>query len=241
MNLTFIREHTRDFLLRIFSARRRQRLVRNYFFVSETLIDGGLISAGILEIYFGYKESLEQIGFIQQDAANAAALGIERFIQDIATTMKAVTKSPDIRPSKKRTDYEFELKRLFFLAPAITEASVLDTEGLIQARVSRFRAVSPLLKRDFSQSAAFKAASQGKSYFGTVYFRDNDPYLTVAVPIEPFPGEFAGVLQAEASLTDILDLVSAVKLGRGGYGYVVARSGGLVAHPRNRLLRSEER
>jgi signal transduction histidine kinase len=112
----------------------------------------------------------------------------------------------------------------------------LDTEGVIQARVSRFRAVSPLLKRDFSQSAAFKASSQGKSYFGKVYFRDNDPYLTVAVPIEPFPGEFAGVLQAEASLSDILDLVSAVKLGKAGYGYVVASSGELVAHPRSRLL-----
>ena len=236
MNLTFIRGQTRNFLLWIFSARRRQRLVRNYFFVSAILIAGGLISAGLLEIYFRYKEGLEQIGFIQQDAANSAALGIERFIQDIATTMKAVTKSPDIRASQKRTDYEFELKRLFFLAPAITEALVLDTEGVIQARVSRFRAVSPLLKRDFSQSAAFKASSQGKSYFGKVYFRDNDPYLTVAVPIEPFPGEFAGVLQAEASLSDILDLVSAVKLGKAGYGYVVASSGELVAHPRSRLL-----
>src|SRR5689334_23897065 len=224
------------FLQRIFRSGDRQRLVRSYFLISVVLITGGLISADVLEIYFRYQEGLEQIGLTQQEAAASAALKIERFVQDMAITMKAVTRSPDIRSSKKRTDYEFELKRLFFLAPAITEALVLDTDGIRRARVSRFRAVSPLLKKDFSQSAAFKSASQGKSYFGTVYFRDNDPYLTVAVPIEPFPGEFAGVLQAEASLTDILDLVSAVKLGRGGYGYVVARSGGLVAHPRNRLL-----
>jgi len=224
------------FLQRTFGSSDRQRLVRSYFFVSAILITGGLISAGLLEIYFRYKEGLEQIGFIQQDAAIGAALRIERFIQDIATTMKAVTKSPDISASKKRMDYEFELKRLFFLAPAITEALVLDTDGIMRARVSRFRAVSPLQKKDFSQSAAFKTSSQGKSYFGPVSFRDNDPYLTVAVPIEPFPGEFAGVLQAEASLTDILDLVSSVKLGKAGYGYVVARSGELVAHPRSRLL-----
>ena len=50
MNLTFIRGQTRNFLLWIFSARRRQRLVRNYFFVSAILIAGGLISAGLLEI-----------------------------------------------------------------------------------------------------------------------------------------------------------------------------------------------
>jgi signal transduction histidine kinase len=204
--------------------------------VSAILIAGGLLSAGFLEIYFRYKEGLEQIGLIQQDAATGAALRIERSVQDIATTMKAVTRSPDTRSSKKRTDYEFELKRLFFLAPAITEALVLDTDGIIRARVSRFRAVSPLQKRNLAESMPFKSSSQGKSYFGRVYFRDNDPYITVAVPIEPFPGEFAGVLQSEISLTDILDLVSAVKLGKAGYGYVVARSGELIAHPRSRLL-----
>ena len=223
-------------LQRIFGSGDRQLLIRSYFLVSALLIAGGLITADLLEIYFRYMEGVDQIGLTQQQTATGAALQIERVIQDIATTMKAVNKSPDLRSSKKRTDYEFELKRLFFLAPAITEALVLDTEGAVKARVSRFRAVTPLLKRDFSQSAAFNTSSQGKSYFGTVYFRDNDPYLTVAVPIEPFPGEFAGVLQAEASLADVLDLVSTVKLGRAGYAYVVARSGELVAHPHIRLL-----
>ena len=236
MTVNFITAQVRDFVIRSFRTRRRERLIRNYFFVSVILIASALISAGLLEIYFRYREGLEQISLMQQDAAAGAALRIERFVQDIATTMKAVTKSPDIRSSKKRIDYEFELKRLFFLAPAISEALVLDTEGAIQARVSRFRAVSPFLKRNLSQSVAFQQSSQGKSYFGTVYFRDNDPYITVAVPIEPFPGEFVGVLQAEASLTDILDLVSAVKLGNAGYAYVVARSGDLLAHPHNRLL-----
>jgi len=224
------------FLQRVFGNGERRLLVRSYFFISVLLIAGGLITADLLEIYFRYKEGMEQIGLTQQQTANGAALQIERFVQDIATTMKAVTKNPDTRLPKKRIDYEFELKRLFFLAPAITEALVLDTEGVIRARVSRFRAVSPLQKRNLSESVAFKSSSQGKSYFGTVYFRDNDPYLTVAVPIEPFPGEFAGVLQAEASLTTVLDLVSAIKLGSAGYAYVVARSGELVAHPRSRLL-----
>lgn len=234
MKLTLIRAQTRDFLIRIFSARRRERLVRSYFFISAILIAGGLISAGLLEIYFRYKEGLEQIGITQKETAAAAALRIERFVQNIASMMKAVTKSPDVTSVKRRTDYEFELKRLFFFTPAITEALVLDTEGVVKARVSRFRAVTPLLQKDLSQSVAFRQSSQGKSYFGSVYFRDNDPYLTIAVPIEPFPGEFAGVLQAEVTLTDILDLVSTVKLGWAGYAYVVARSGEIVAHPRVR-------
>ena len=48
--------------------------MRNYFFVSVILIAGGLISAGLLEIYFRYNEGLEQVGLAQQDAANGAAL-----------------------------------------------------------------------------------------------------------------------------------------------------------------------
>src|SRR5215813_2298473 len=223
--------------LQVFRRGDRRRLVRSYFLVSAILIVGGLISAGLLEIYFRYMEGLEQIGLAQQEAATRAALKIEQFIQDIATTMKAITKSADVRSQKQiPTDYEFELKRLFYLAPAITEALVLDTEGVVQVRVSRFRAASPLLKRDLSQSAAFLQSSQGKSYFGSVYFRDYDPYVTVAVPIEHIPGEFIGVLQAETSLRDVVDVVSAIKLGKTGYAYVVARSGDLVAHPQSRLM-----
>ena len=98
--------------------------------------------------------------------------------------MKAVTKSADISSPEISTEYEFELKRLLFLAPAITEALALDTDGVVQAQASRFRAVAPLLKKDLSQTAAFQRSKQGQTYFGAVYFRDSDPYVTVAVPIE---------------------------------------------------------
>ena len=74
MTLNFITAQMRDFVIRIFRTRRRERLIRNYFFVSVILIAGGLISAGLLEIYFRYKEGLEQIGLTQQDAATGGGL-----------------------------------------------------------------------------------------------------------------------------------------------------------------------
>ena len=222
--------------IRVFHSRKRERLVRNYFFVAVILIAGGLISAGLLEIYFRYIEGLEQVGSTQQDAATAAALRIERFIQDVATTMKGATKSADLSSSKISKEYEFELKRLLFLAPAITEAVALDSSGIVQAQASRFRAVSPRVSSDLSQSAAFQNTRQGNSYFGTVYFRDSDPYVVVAVPIERLAGEIIGVLHAETSLKDIFDLVSSVKLGKAGYAYVVTRSGDLIAHANSRLV-----
>jgi signal transduction histidine kinase len=223
-------------LIRMFQSRKRERLVRKYFFVSVILIAGGLISAGLLEIYFRYVEGLEQVGSTQQDVALSAAVRIERFIQDIATTMKAATKSAELSSPRISKEYEFELKRLLFLAPAITEAVALDSSGIVQAQASRFRAVSALVGTDLSESAALKETRRGNSYFGTVYFRRSDPYVTVAVPIEHLQGEITGVLQAETSLRDILDVVSSVKLGKAGYAYVVTRSGDLIAHANSRLV-----
>jgi signal transduction histidine kinase len=227
---------SRSPFIRIFRFRRHERLVRSYFFASVILIAGGLISAGVLEIYLRYMEELEQVGLAQQDAATNAALRIERFIQDVATTMTAATKSAGMSSVAISSDYEFELKRLLFLAPTITEALAVDADGVIQAQVSRFRAVSPLLRSDVSQSAAFQESKQGKYHFGTVYFRDSDPYITVSVPVERLAGEVMGVLQAEASLRDVLDVVSGLKLGRAGYAYVVTRSGDVIAHPKISLV-----
>jgi len=222
--------------IRVFHNRKRERLVRKYFVVSVILIAGGLISGGLLEIYFRYIEGLEQVGSTQQDAAVGAAVRIERFMQDIATTMKAATKSAELNSPRISKEYEFELKRLLFLAPAITEAVALDSSGIVQAQASRFRAVSASVGTDLSESTTFKETRRGNSYFGTVYFRGSDPYVNVAVPIEHLRGEITGVLQAETSLRDILDVVSSVKLGKAGYAYVVTRSGDLIAHANSRLV-----
>lgn len=210
-------------------------MVRNHFFLAVILIAGGLITAGLLEIYFRYSESLEQVHIAQQAVASRAAFEIERFIRDVATSMTAFAKSSDA-DSSATVENEFELRRLLFLAPAITEVLITDARGIVKAQVSRFRSVAHLLKKDLSQSAAFQRSRQGQPYFGAVYFRDADPYLTVAVPIEPYPGEVVGVLQAETSLRDILDVVSGARFGAAGYRYVVTRSGELIAHSNINLV-----
>ena len=67
---------------------------------------------------------MEQLAFQQREAANVAALKIQTFIHDIETAMKAATKYQNTAREEIPTEYEFELKKLFYLAPAITEAAV---------------------------------------------------------------------------------------------------------------------
>ena len=203
------------------------RLLRHYFLISVILVAGGLVASGLLEIFFRYRESKEHLALLQQEAAAVAALKIERFIQDIETAMKAAAKGEGVAP-----DFKFELKRLFYLAPAITQATILDDRGRRLAQLSRLRVVSTAKDSDYSSSTAFQQARLGRSYLGPVFFaRNSEPYLTIALPIEQFKGEIVGALLAEVNLKYVWDVVSSIKAGSAGYAYVVARSGDLVAHP----------
>ena len=219
-------------LLGLFSGRRRGRLVRDYFLISVLLIGGGLIASGLVEIYFRYLESREQLAAIQKEVATGAAVKIERFVQEIHNTLKGATKSREIAPKGLTTEFRFELEKLLLIAPAVTEALALDEKGAIRVQASRLRTVLPEAKRDLSTAPPFLTAKQGKSYFGPVHFvRGSEPYMTIAVPIERFAGDVIGVLQAEVNLKYIGDVVSAITVGKAGYAYAVTQTGELIAHP----------
>jgi len=212
--------------------RRRGRLVRHYFFISLILISGGLITSGLLEIYFRYKESQEQITLLHQEAAAAAAFKIERFVQEIESVMKAATRSRDIALKGLTPEYKFELEKLLIVARAITDVVAYDRNGIAQVEASRLRTAIPQAKRELAPLTVSQRVNKGASYFGPVYFvRGSEPYMAIAVPIERFAGEVIGVLQAEVNLKYIWDVVSSVRVGKAGYAYLVTRSGDLIAHP----------
>jgi signal transduction histidine kinase len=218
--------------LRMFGGRRRGRLVRDYFLISVVLIGGGLITSGLVEIYYRYQESREQLALYQREVAAGAAFKIERFVQEIHNTLKGATRSREIAPKGLTSEFRFELEKLLLIAPAVTEAIALDENGAIRVQASRLRTVLPEAKKDLSVAPSFQQARQAKSYFGPVHFvRGSEPYMTIAVPIERFAGDVIGVLQAEVNLKYIGDVVSNIKVGRAGYAYAVTRTGELIAHP----------
>ncbi len=213
------------------TGRRHGRLVRRYFLISVLLVAGGLVASGLLEIYFRVHENREQLALLQKEAATVAAIKIEKFIQDVETSMRSAAKGLDIG-RQTSSDYRFELKRLLFLAPAITEAVTISVDGIQRVRESRLLVSSVNTEINFSGSAAFQRAKQGYSYFGPVYLvRGSEPYMTMALPIEEFKGNIVGVLLAEVNLKYVWDVVSSIKPGKAGYAYAVSRSGELIAHP----------
>ncbi len=222
-------ENLKSQIAPLLGRRRRGRLVRHYFLISLVLIAGGLITSAVLELYFGYRESQEQIARLQHEMAALAAVKIERFVQDITTAIRAATKTREV--AQISPEYRFELKRLLYLAPAITEAVALDANGVKQAHVSRTGAISSNLNSVINGSRGFQRALQGSADYGPVYFvKESEPYMTIAFPIEQFAGAVIGVVRAEVNLKHVWDVVSSIKAGEAGYAYVVDRTGDLISH-----------
>ena len=215
---------------------RQGRLVRHYFRVSVVLLSGGLITSGLLEIYFSYRENFEQLALLQQEVASGAAFKMAKFIQEIETAMKAAARGPSFAVSGPTPEYRGEIKRLLVMNPAITDAAVIDKNGIEQVWLSR-RATVNVWQSSRSNVTSLEHVKQGKSYIGPVYFvSDSQPYMTIAVPMERFAGELVGVLKAEVNLKYVGDVVSSMKVGKAGYAYVVNRAGAIVAHPNVSLL-----
>jgi signal transduction histidine kinase len=207
------------------------RLVRQYFFVSVVLLSGGLITSGLLEVYFRYHETREQIAAIQGEIASSAAQRIAQFILTIEEQMKAAAVSSIIARNGIGSEYQFELSKLLSIAPAITEVMAIDASGRPQAYTSRFRVSPGTESDDFSSAASFNHTKQGVTFFGNVKFlHDSEPSIAIAVPIEKFPGKVIGVLEAQVDLRQIWEVVRNLKFGGAGYSYIVTRAGELIAH-----------
>ena len=213
-------------------ARHGGRLVRRTFLIALLLVCGGLLTSGVVELVFRYRESVEAIGALQREMAQGAAFKIQQFVQDIAQTLRASSQTQEIVTGGLTEVYKFELLKLLKVTPAITEVVALDANGREQFKVSRVRMLLSDDLRDRASAEAFQGARSGKAFFGQVYFiRESEPYMTVAVPIERFAGDVVGILVAEVNLKYIWEVVSRIKVGQAGYAYVVSREGDLIAHP----------
>jgi signal transduction histidine kinase len=211
---------------------KRGRLVRHYFLMCVLLISGGLITSGLSELYFRYRESAADLVRLQQEITSGAAWKIEQFVEEMERTTRGATKSREITEKGLSPDYQFELRRLLAIAPAISEAVAIDSNGVSQVAASRFPRVLPGDTKRDAALPALQVVKTGKSYFGSVYFhRDSEPYMAIAVPIERYAGRLIGALQVQVNLKYVWELLSKLRVGARGYAYAVAYNGDLIAHP----------
>jgi signal transduction histidine kinase len=207
--------------------RRRGRLFRKYILLFVALVGGTLLANGALELWFSYRENTQALARIQQEKALAAAARIEQFIDEITRQIGWTTRAQWSRTVLEQR--RFEYLQLLRQAPAVTEVSHLDAQGREELRVSRLAMDVIGSGTDFSGDPKFTEARARKTWFSPVYFRkESEPYITVAIA---GTGRDSGVTVAEVNLKFIWDVISRIKVGQGGYAYVVDTRGLLIAHP----------
>ncbi|MFL6838330.1 MAG: cache domain-containing protein, partial [Bradyrhizobium sp.] len=205
----------------------RRRLFTKYVALFVAVVAVALLSNGIFEVFFYYREHKAALIRIQHEQAEAAAAKISQFIKEIESQLGWTTQLPWSAGSLQ--DRRFDALRLLRQVPAITELSQIDSTGKERLRVSRLAMDVVDSGLDLSREAKFTEAVANKVYYGPVYFRrESEPYMTLSLA---GTRRNAGVSIAEVNLKLIWDVVSQIKVGEGGHAYVVGSDGRLIAHP----------
>ncbi len=205
----------------------RSRLFTKYVALFVAVVAVALLSNGIFEVFFYYREHKASLIRIQHEQAEAAAAKISQFIKEIESQLGWTTQLPWSAGSLENR--RFDALRLLRQVPAITELAQIDSTGKERLRVSRLAMDVVDSGLDLSKDPKFTEAVAKKVYYGPVYFRrESEPYMTLSLA---GTRKDAGVSIAEVNLKLIWDVVSQIKVGEHGHAYVVGSQGRLIAHP----------
>src|SRR6195256_2972319 len=205
----------------------RRRLFTKYVTLFVAIVFIALISNGIFDVLFYYRENKASLIRIQREQAEAAAAKIGQFIKEIEGQLGWTTQLPWSAGSIEQR--RFDALRLLRQVPAITELTQLDATGKERLRVSRLAMDVVASGSDLSNDPKFSEAVARKVYYGPVYFRrESEPYMTLAIA---GARRDAGVSVAEVNLKLIWDVMTQIKVGERGHAYVVDAQGRLIAHP----------
>jgi signal transduction histidine kinase len=208
-------------------SRIRSRLFTKYVALFVAVVAVALLSNGIFEVFFYYREHKAALIRIQHEQAEAAAAKIGQFIKEIESQLGWTTQLPWSPGSIEQR--RFDALRLLRQVPAITELAQVDSTGKERLRVSRLAMDVVDSGLDLSKDPKFAEAVAHKVYYGPVYFRrESEPYMTLSLA---GTRKDAGVSIAEVNLKLIWDVVSQIKVGERGHAYVVGAGGRLIAHP----------
>src|SRR4051812_7308944 len=208
-------------------SKTRSRLFTKYVALFVAVVGVALLSNGIFEVFFYYREHKISLIRIQHEQAEAAAAKIGQFVKEIESQLGWTTQLPWSAASLENR--RFDALRLLRQPPAITELAQIDSTGKERLRVSRLAMDVVDSGLDLSKDPKFTEAVAKKVYYGPVYFRrESEPYMTLSLA---GTRKDAGVSIAEVNLKLIWDVVSQIKVGEHGHAYVVGSQGRLIAHP----------
>ena len=205
----------------------RGSLFRQYFFVLFAAVVVPLLAAGVSQAWFGYKDQRAHLNDLLGAEARTAAARIAIFIEGIGNQLAWMVHLPWTEGADERR--RIDALRLLRHAPAVTTLRLIDGAAKERLSVSRIGLNRIESGEDASGDPAVLGARTGQAWFGPVtYYRNSEPYMTVAVAGNRAA---AGIAIAEINLKLILDVIVGIRIGETGQAFVLDRPGRLIAHP----------
>jgi len=202
-------------------------LFQKYLLVLFMAVATPLAINAVIEAWFGYRDQRARLDQLLGVQATSAAAEIHDFIYGITNDLGWLVQLPwnDEPDERRRTD----ALRLFRQAPAIVTLTLLDHRSLERLYISRIGLNRIDSRTDRSIDPAVIGARAARTWFGDVtYNRGSEPHLTIAI-FGNRPS--VGTVIAEVNLKLIWDVISAIKVGKTGFAFVLDRPGRLIAHP----------
>jgi len=206
---------------------RLRGLFQKYFLVLFLAVVIPLAANGVSEAWFGYRDQRATLDQLLGVEARSAGAKIQGFLDGIANQLGWLVQLPwTDEPDERR---RIDALRLLRQVPAIVSLTLLDGNGRERLYVSRIGLNRTETRTDRSADEAVAGARSNRLWYGEVsYYRDSEPYMTVAISGNR---PSVGVVVAEVNLKLIWDVISAIKIGATGDAFVLDGPGRLVAHP----------
>src|SRR6185295_6451320 len=137
-------------------------LFRKYAALLVALVGGSLVVNAAIEMYYSYGESRQALIAVQREKALGAAAVIEQFVKEIEGQVGWATGFLPAGSALEQRRLDF--LRLLRQAPAITEVSYIDGDGLEQIKTSRLAMDTLASGADLSKEPKFVDAKAKKRY-----------------------------------------------------------------------------
>jgi class 3 adenylate cyclase/HAMP domain-containing protein len=203
------------------SGFRGRGLFAKYVFSLVGLVLFVLAVNSAIETYFVYRETQSSLVGAMAEKADATAKRIQQFMEESERQISFVTRASSTTLEQRRADYLLLLRQV----PAVSQIFQIDGNGREQLRMTR-STVSVGSGEDFSQATGFTESVEKGIWYGEPFFRDNQPFMTIAVA---HSRRELGVSVAEISLRVLSDYVTSGQAGKIGAAYVVSPKGELLA------------
>lgn len=173
------------------------------------------------------QESIQQQNYVR---ATSLAEQTSTFVTNMADSLLQVT-STNVYTlvNKNQKEREIILGTLLREEPFLEELKVADTQFRVLGQAARREAILPKTPTPFETKGLLN--EQPFAISEIFFSSDGRPqfYLTVGIK-DPGTRETVGYLQAKTDLRGIVNKFANLRVGKGGYAYLVDERGNLIGH-----------